>query len=203
MAAIPISMRMFQQQAVELDHGKRAEILNKMQQILYERVIGTHLWQLAFINGVGPRVGELSFGRIAGFPYTAPYEDLTLKSTSGTERDRRSTTRRRDVLALAALGMAASAVHRRGRPRLPVSLPLACTSRWHRPGSIRRRPPESSRRSWCCTHCTMRWRNRCRRATLRRRWQNPGRRPRTVSATSSSCARVRRSTTAIRSPPTT
>ena len=63
---------MFEQQAVELDHGKRAEILTKMQQILYERVIGTHLWQLAFINGVGSRVGESNFGRIAGFPYTAP-----------------------------------------------------------------------------------------------------------------------------------
>jgi hypothetical protein len=25
-------------------------------------------------------VGESSFGRIAGFPYTAPYEDLTLKN---------------------------------------------------------------------------------------------------------------------------
>ena len=72
---------MFEQQAVELDHGKRAEILNKMQQILYERVIGTHLWQLAFINGAGPRVGECNIGKIAGFPYTAPYEDLTLKST--------------------------------------------------------------------------------------------------------------------------
>src|SRR5271157_145778 len=72
---------MFAQQAVELDHGKRAEILTRMQQILYERVIGTHLWQLAFINGVGPRVGESNFDRIAGFPYTAPYEDLTLKSS--------------------------------------------------------------------------------------------------------------------------
>src|SRR5271165_1177667 len=72
---------MFEQQAVELDHGKRAEILTRMQQILYERVIGTHLWQLAFINGVGPRVGESNFDRIAGFPYTAPYEDLTLKSS--------------------------------------------------------------------------------------------------------------------------
>jgi peptide/nickel transport system substrate-binding protein len=71
---------MFEQQAVELDHGRRAEILIKMQQILYERVIATHLWQLAFINGVGPRVEESNFGRIAGFPYTAPYEDLTLKS---------------------------------------------------------------------------------------------------------------------------
>ncbi len=72
---------MFAQQAVELDHGKRAEILNRMQKILYERVITTHLWQLAFINGVGPRVGESSFGRIPGFAYTAPYEDITLKST--------------------------------------------------------------------------------------------------------------------------
>jgi len=71
---------MFEQQAVELDHGKRTEILTRMQQILYERVIGTHLWQLAFINGVGPRVGQSNFGRIAGFPYTAPYEDLTLKN---------------------------------------------------------------------------------------------------------------------------
>jgi peptide/nickel transport system substrate-binding protein len=71
---------MFEQQAIELDHGRRAEILTRMQQILYERVIGTHIWQLAFINGVGPRVGESNFGRIAGFPYTAPYEDLTLKN---------------------------------------------------------------------------------------------------------------------------
>jgi len=72
---------MFEQQAVELDHGKRAAILTKMQQILYERVISTHLWQLAFINGVGPRVGESNFGRIAGFPYTAPYDELALNGS--------------------------------------------------------------------------------------------------------------------------
>jgi peptide/nickel transport system substrate-binding protein len=72
---------MFDQQAVELDHAKRADILTKMQQIVYERVIVTHLWQLAFINGAGPRVGESNIGKIAGFPYTAPYEDLTLKSS--------------------------------------------------------------------------------------------------------------------------
>jgi hypothetical protein len=38
------------------------------------------IWQLAFLNGVGPRVGESGFGRIARFLYTAPYEDITLKS---------------------------------------------------------------------------------------------------------------------------
>jgi peptide/nickel transport system substrate-binding protein len=72
---------MFDKQAVELDHGKRAEILTRMQQILYERVISTHLWQLAFINGAGVRVGESNIGKIPGFPYTAPYEDLTLVKT--------------------------------------------------------------------------------------------------------------------------
>jgi peptide/nickel transport system substrate-binding protein len=70
---------LFRQQAVELDHGKRAEILYKMQQIVYERAICTHLWQLAFINGVGPRVAESGFGWIPGFSYTAPYEDITLR----------------------------------------------------------------------------------------------------------------------------
>jgi hypothetical protein len=33
------------------------------------------------LNAVGPRVGEWSFGRIAGFPYTAPYEELTPKGS--------------------------------------------------------------------------------------------------------------------------
>lgn len=73
--------KLFEQQAVELDHGKRAEVLNEMQQIVYDRVVYTHLWQLAFINGVGPRVSEFCFGRIPGFAYTAPYEDLALKSS--------------------------------------------------------------------------------------------------------------------------
>jgi len=34
----------------------------------------------AFINGTGPRVGESGFAKIALFPYTSPYEDITLKS---------------------------------------------------------------------------------------------------------------------------
>ena len=73
--------KLFEQQAVELDHAKRADVLNEMQQIVYDRVMYTHLWQLAFINGVGPRVSESCFGKIPGFAYTAPYEDLALKSS--------------------------------------------------------------------------------------------------------------------------
>jgi peptide/nickel transport system substrate-binding protein len=69
---------LFPLQAVELDHAKRTAILNKMQEMVYEKAIYAPIWQLAFINGVGKRVAESSFGRIPGFPYTAPYEELTL-----------------------------------------------------------------------------------------------------------------------------
>jgi hypothetical protein len=55
-------------------------MLAKLQQMMIERVILAPIWQLAFINGVGSRVGESGFGLIAGFPYTAPYEDITLKA---------------------------------------------------------------------------------------------------------------------------
>jgi peptide/nickel transport system substrate-binding protein len=71
---------LYHQQAVELDRPKREAILHKIQQILTERAIYAPIWQLAFINGIGPRVGESGFGQIARFPYTAPYEDITLKS---------------------------------------------------------------------------------------------------------------------------
>jgi peptide/nickel transport system substrate-binding protein len=70
---------LFLEQAVELDHGRREAILLKMQQMVHDRWIYAPIWQLAFINGVGPRVAESSFGRIPGFPYTAPYEELALK----------------------------------------------------------------------------------------------------------------------------
>ncbi len=70
---------LYRQQAVELDRAKREAILHKMQQLVHERTIYAPIWQLAFLNGVGPRVADSAFGLIAGFPYTAPYEDITLK----------------------------------------------------------------------------------------------------------------------------
>jgi peptide/nickel transport system substrate-binding protein len=66
-------------QAEELDAKKRAAVLEKMQRLVYEKAIYAPIWQLAFLNGVGPRVGDGAFGRIEGFPYTAPFEDLTIK----------------------------------------------------------------------------------------------------------------------------
>ena len=50
--------RLFQEQAAEMDHERREVILQKMQQLLAERTIFAPIWQLAFINGVGPRVAE-------------------------------------------------------------------------------------------------------------------------------------------------
>ena len=69
---------LFQQQESELDAKKRAAMLDKIQQLVHERTIYAHLWQLAFLNGAGPRVGESGLGLIAGHAYSAPYEDVTL-----------------------------------------------------------------------------------------------------------------------------
>jgi peptide/nickel transport system substrate-binding protein len=70
---------LFARQASELDHAKREAILHRMQQIAHEKMIYAPIWQLAFISGVGSRVGQSSFGLIKGFVYPAPFEDLTLK----------------------------------------------------------------------------------------------------------------------------
>ena len=70
---------LFAKQAVELDHAKREALLHKIQQLVHERAVAVPIWQLAFINGVGARVGESGFGLIPTFAYTGPYEDITLR----------------------------------------------------------------------------------------------------------------------------
>jgi peptide/nickel transport system substrate-binding protein len=71
---------LYPQQAGELDKKKRAQLLDRMQQLVTEKAIYAPIWQLGFLNGVGPRVGQSGFGLIPGFAYTAPFEDLTLKA---------------------------------------------------------------------------------------------------------------------------
>jgi peptide/nickel transport system substrate-binding protein len=70
---------LFAEQAVQMDHAKREAMLHRLQQLVHEKAIYAPIWQLAFISGVGPKVGQSGFGLIKGFVYTAPYEDLTLK----------------------------------------------------------------------------------------------------------------------------
>ncbi len=71
---------LFQQQAAELDTKRREAILHKMQQLVHDKAIYAPIWQLAFMNAFGPRVGESGFGLIPAFAYTWPYEDMTIKS---------------------------------------------------------------------------------------------------------------------------
>ena len=80
MAAIPISTSCSRSRPTSSITKKRTEILHKMQQLVHEKAIYAPIWQLGFINAVGPRVGESAFGLIAGFAYTAPFEDITIKS---------------------------------------------------------------------------------------------------------------------------
>jgi len=72
---------LFAEQAVELDKDKRTAMLHKIQQLLHERSVYAPIWQLAFLNGLGKRVGESGFGLIKGHAYSAPYEDVTLKKS--------------------------------------------------------------------------------------------------------------------------
>ncbi len=70
---------LFQRQAKEIDRKKREALLHQIQRILHEHAMHAPLYQLAFPTGVGPRVEEHGMGRIPGYAYSAPYEDLTLK----------------------------------------------------------------------------------------------------------------------------
>ena len=71
---------LFAQQTDETDRAKRTAILQKMQQIVHERAMFAPLWQLGFINGQGRRIDESAIGLMPGHPYSAPYEEVRLKS---------------------------------------------------------------------------------------------------------------------------
>jgi len=70
---------LFKDQAAELDRKKREALLHKIQQLVHDKVMAIPIWELAFINGHGPRVQESGLGLIPGHAYSAPYEDVKLK----------------------------------------------------------------------------------------------------------------------------
>ena len=69
---------LFQEQSAEMDVKKREEMLQEIQQLVNERTIYAPIWQQAFLSGVGPRVGQSGLGLIAGYFFSAPYEDITM-----------------------------------------------------------------------------------------------------------------------------
>ena len=70
---------LFGEQAAEMDRKKRDVILQRIQWLIHEKAMVAPIWELAFLNGVGPRVAESGLGLITGHAYSAPYEDLRLK----------------------------------------------------------------------------------------------------------------------------
>lgn len=70
---------LYREQASEADRTKREGILHRMQRLLHEKAVYAPIWELAFLNGVGPRVAESGLGLIPGHAYSAPYEDLQVK----------------------------------------------------------------------------------------------------------------------------
>ena len=77
---VPEIEELYQRQARELDRKKREGMLHQIQQIVHDRVMYVPIYELAFLWGIGPRVGEACVDHIKGFSYSAPYEDLTLKT---------------------------------------------------------------------------------------------------------------------------
>jgi len=70
---------LFREQAAELDPKRREATLHRIQQLIHEKVLVAPIWLNAGLNGVGPRVEESGIGVIAGYAFSAPYEDVKLR----------------------------------------------------------------------------------------------------------------------------
>ena len=70
---------LFREQAVELDPKRREVILFRIQQLIHDKVLVAPIWLNAGLSGVGPKVEESGIGLIAGYAFSAPYEDVRLK----------------------------------------------------------------------------------------------------------------------------
>jgi peptide/nickel transport system substrate-binding protein len=70
---------LFQEQVGETDRKRREAVLQKIQQVVHERVMFIPLMEPAFLNGYGPRIAEPALGLISVHAYSAPYEDVKLK----------------------------------------------------------------------------------------------------------------------------
>ena len=66
--------------AVLPDSGKREALLHRIHQLVHDKAMFAPLYELAFVNGVGARVEESGLGLVAGFAFSAPYEDVKLRA---------------------------------------------------------------------------------------------------------------------------
>lgn len=70
---------LFDQQSREMDPAKRKVLLDKIQDLVHERVMDVPVYALVWSSGVGPRMQVSGLGLIDGFFYTGPFEDIELK----------------------------------------------------------------------------------------------------------------------------
>ena len=69
----------FNKQARERDPKRREAMLHELQRLVQERALFVPIFEIAGLNGVGPRVAESGLGLIATYNWSGPYEDVRLK----------------------------------------------------------------------------------------------------------------------------
>ena len=73
------AIRLVRKQAAEMDRKRREATLHRIQQLMHDKVMVAPLWESTILVGLGPRVEESGLGLIAGYPWSAPYEDVKLR----------------------------------------------------------------------------------------------------------------------------
>jgi peptide/nickel transport system substrate-binding protein len=71
---------LFREQASELDPKRRAAVLERIQQLVHDKVMYAPIWLNAGLHGVSTRVEEAGFGLIPAYAFSAPYEDLKVRA---------------------------------------------------------------------------------------------------------------------------
>jgi peptide/nickel transport system substrate-binding protein len=71
---------LFREQAGELDRKRREAMLHRIQQLIHDKAMYAPVWELGFVHASGPRVADPALGHITGWAFSAPYEDVKLKS---------------------------------------------------------------------------------------------------------------------------
>jgi peptide/nickel transport system substrate-binding protein len=71
---------LFREQATEVDPRRRAATLERIQQLIHAKAMVAPIYLNAGMNGLGPRVEEAGIGAIAGYLWSAPYENVKLKA---------------------------------------------------------------------------------------------------------------------------
>ena len=78
--AYPDIETLYRQQGQEVDKKKRAAMLAKIQQELYDRVRFAAIYDYIWPSGIGPRVDDPALMLIDPYPWSAPLEDVKLKN---------------------------------------------------------------------------------------------------------------------------